>query len=241
MKTLSIDTSSNICSLAILADNKIIYEDYIADKLTHSENLMPMIKKAFDNLTINLADIDLFACSKGPGSFTGIRIGVATICAFRDYYNRKAIGISSLEGLAYNIVPKENSLVCSIIDAKNNNVYYGLFEFENNELKNTFILSSDNIENVITYIDTLQTNYSSMSFIGDGAYLYKNLIVSKLSNKFNNITFAEDTKNLANSISIAKAAYNKYNHGEFGDSNSLVPTYLRACQAERSIKNPENV
>ena len=64
MKTLSIDTSSNICSLAILADNKIIYEDYIADKLTHSENLMPMIKKAFDNLTINLADIDLFACSK---------------------------------------------------------------------------------------------------------------------------------------------------------------------------------
>ena len=112
---------------------------------------------------------------------------------------------------------------------------------ENNELKNTFILSSDNIENVITYIDTLQTNYSSISFIGDGAYLYKNLIVSKLSNKFNNITFAEDAKNLANSISIAKAAYNKYNHGEFGDSNSLVPTYLRACQAERSIKNPENV
>lgn len=87
----------------------------------------------------------------------------------------------------------------------------------------------------------MQTNYSSISFIGDGAYLYKNLIVSKLSNKFNNITFAEDAKNLANSISIAKAAYNKYSHGEFGDSNSLVPTYLRACQAERSIKNPENV
>ncbi len=100
MKTLSIDTSSNICSLAILADNKIIYEDYIADKLTHSENLMPMIKKAFDNLTINLADIDLFTCSKGPGSFTGIRIGVATICAFRDYYNKKALGMSSLEVLA---------------------------------------------------------------------------------------------------------------------------------------------
>ena len=68
-----------------------------------------------------------------------------------------------------------------------------------------------------------------------------NVSYRKLSNKFNNITFAEDTKNLANSISIAKAAYNKYNHGEFGDSNSLVPTYLRACQAERSIKNPENV
>ena len=111
MKTLSIDTSSNICSIAILDDNKIIYEDFISDKLTHSENLMPMVQKAFDSLPINLSDIDLYACSKGPGSFTGIRIGVATICAFRDFYNKPAIGISSLEGLAYNISSANDALV----------------------------------------------------------------------------------------------------------------------------------
>ena len=239
MKILSIDTSSRICTVCIYEDNNVLIELNNDDERTHSQKLMPMIQKAFESVNLTLNDINLIACAKGPGSFTGIRIGIATAKAFSDVKKIPVVGVTSLEGLAYNL--GSSGLICSLIDAKNNNVYYGLFEFENNELKNTFILSSDNIENVITYIDTLQTNYSSISFIGDGAYLYKNLIVSKLSNKFNNITFAEDTKNLANSISIAKAAYNKYNHGEFGDSNSLVPTYLRACQAERSIKNPENV
>ena len=239
LKILSIDTSSKICTVCIYEDNNVLIELNNDDERTHSQKLMPMIQKAFESVNLTLNDINLIACAKGPGSFTGIRIGIATAKAFSDVKKIPVVGVTSLEGLAYNL--GSSGLICSLIDAKNNNVYYGLFEFENNELKNTFILSSDNIENVITYIDTLQTNYSSISFIGDGAYLYKNLIVSKLSNKFNNITFAEDTKNLANSISIAKAAYNKYNHGEFGDSNSLVPTYLRACQAERSIKNPENV
>ncbi|HCF64937.1 MAG TPA: tRNA (adenosine(37)-N6)-threonylcarbamoyltransferase complex dimerization subunit type 1 TsaB [Clostridiales bacterium] len=239
LKILSIDTSSKICTVCIYEDNNVLIELNNDDERTHSQKLMPMIQKAFESVNLTLNDINLIACAKGPGSFTGIRIGIATAKAFSDVKKIPVVGVTSLEGLAYNL--GSSGLICSLIDAKNNNVYYGLFEFENNELKNTFILSSDNIENVITYIDTLQTNYSSISFIGDGAYLYKNLIVSKLSNKFNNITFAEDAKNLANSISIAKAAYNKYNHGEFGDSNSLVPTYLRACQAERSIKNPENV
>ena len=76
MKILSIDTSSNICSVSILEDTTLIWEDHISDKLTHSENLMPMIKKSLENLNLSLSDIDLFACSKGPGSFTGIRIRV---------------------------------------------------------------------------------------------------------------------------------------------------------------------
>lgn len=214
MKILSIDTSSKICTVCIYEDNNVLIELNNDDERTHSQKLMPMIQKAFESVNLTLNDINLIACAKGPGSFTGIRIGIATAKAFSDVKKIPVVGVTSLEGLAYNL--GSSGLICSLIDAKNNNVYYGLFEFENNELKNTFILSSDNIENVITYIDTLQTNYSSISFIGDGAYLYKNLIVSKLSNKFNNITFAEDTKNLANSISIAKAAYNKYNHGEFG-------------------------
>ena len=204
MKILSIDTSSKICTVCIYEDNNVLIELNNDDERTHSQKLMPMIQKAFESVNLTLNDINLIACAKGPGSFTGIRIGIATAKAFSDVKKIPVVGVTSLEGLAYNL--GSSGLICSLIDAKNNNVYYGLFEFENNELKNTFILSSDNIENVITYIDTLQTNYSSISFIGDGAYLYKNLIVSKLSNKFNNITFAEDTKNLANSISIAKDA-----------------------------------
>ena len=126
MKILSIDTSSDICSVAILEDNTVLKELHIDDIKTHSEKLMPLIQNIFDECKLSLDNINLIACSKGPGSFTGIRIGIATAKAFADSKNIQAIGISSLDGLAYNI--ENEGLTCSIIDAKNNNVYFGLFE-----------------------------------------------------------------------------------------------------------------
>ena len=134
MKILSIDTSSDICSVAILEDNTVIKELHIDDIKTHSEKLMPLIKNIFDECKLNLDNIDLIACSKGPGSFTGIRIGIATAKAFADSRNIKTIGISSLDGLAYNI--ENTGLTCSLIDARNSNVYLGIFE--NNILKGEY-------------------------------------------------------------------------------------------------------
>lgn len=126
MKILSIDTSSDICSVAILEDNTVIKELHVDDIKTHSEKLMPLIKNIFDECKLSLDDIELIACSKGPGSFTGIRIGIATAKAFTDSKNMQSIGISSLDGLAHNI--ENEGLTCSLIDARNNNVYLGLFE-----------------------------------------------------------------------------------------------------------------
>lgn len=234
MKTLSIDTSSNICSLAILDDAKIIYEDYIADKLTHSENLMPMIKKAFDNLTISLADIDLFTCSKGPGSFTGIRIGVATICAFRDYYNKKAIGISSLEGLAYNITPKENSLVCSMIDAKNNNVYAGLFKYEANHYSLIDKYMSDSISNVLELLQKYSTY--EIIFVGSGAETHR----SSIQNSFKNCSITEGTQNNSSAGGIAKAALYKYFNCTAKEDLTLSPLYLKKSSAEIELEKKLN-
>jgi len=126
MKILSIDTSSDICSVAILEDDTLIKELHIDDIKTHSEKLMPLISDIFDKCNLTLDNIDLIACSKGPGSFTGIRIGIATVKAFSDSKKLNAIGISSLDGLAHNI--ENDGLTCALIDAKNNNVYFGLFE-----------------------------------------------------------------------------------------------------------------
>ena len=230
MKTLSIDTSSNICSIAILDDNNIIYEDFISDKLTHSENLMPMVQKAFDSLPFNLSDIDLYACSKGPGSFTGIRIGVATICAFRDFYNKPAIGISSLEGLAYNISSENNSLVCSIIDAKNDNVYAGLFKYEGNHYSLIGKYMSDNINNVLEAIK----NYSDdeITFVGSGSKLFAELI----KNNFNNCTIAKDEANNSSAASIAKAAIYKHFNCNSKEELSLSPLYLKKSSAEIELE-----
>ena len=94
MKILSIDTSSNICTVAVLENYECKEEIIVDDARNHSEKIMPVIEEALNKTNLNLTDIDLIVCDKGPGSFTGIRIGVATICAFRDYYNKSAIGIS---------------------------------------------------------------------------------------------------------------------------------------------------
>ena len=170
MKILSIDTSSKRCSVTILDDSKVLINLCNDDEKTHSVKLMPMVDQAFKDTNLNLDDIALLACSVGPGSFTGVRIGIATVKAFADVKNIPVVGISSLESLAYNLhINNDNSLAnfvlnrlsnstkissdktnyeihnsisdnqlihntltCSLIDAKHENVYCGLYKFSSN-------------------------------------------------------------------------------------------------------------
>ena len=110
MKILCIDTSSNLCSVAILENNNLINKLELNNGLTHSETLMPLIKELLNTSNLSLKDIDLLVSDIGPGSFTGIRIGVSTVKAFADCLNIPCVGISSLEVLAYNI--KNNGIIC---------------------------------------------------------------------------------------------------------------------------------
>lgn len=226
MKILSIDTSSSICSVSILEDKEVIKEKENNDIKTHSQKLMPLIDELFNECNIKLKDIDLIACCVGPGSFTGVRIGVSTVKAFADVMNIPVIGVTSLEGLAYNV--KKYGYICSLIDAKNNNVYFGLFEFENDQYKIINKLKADNINNII---DELK-QYNNITFVGDGAAIYKDIIEKKLSNcKFVDSKFNEQT-----SVSIAHIARKLYENGENGTSENLIPIYLRKSQAERVLE-----
>ena len=132
MKILSIDTSSKVCSVCASEDTDVIIEKHIEDERTHSQKLMPLVDEVLNACNISLKDFNLFACCIGPGSFTGVRIGVATVKAFNDVTNIPIASVSSLESLAYNTLASNFSdktdLVCSVIDAKNDNVYYGLFK-----------------------------------------------------------------------------------------------------------------
>lgn len=223
LKILSIDTSSNICSVAILDDLNILYEHSTNDGLTHSQNLMPMIDKAFSKCSLSLKDIDLFTCSIGPGSFTGIRIGISTMKAFVDVYNKPSIGISSLEGLAYNI---DSEYVCSIIDAKHDNVYCGLFQKNKSNSSYSIIteLISSDIDSALSIL--LKYKYN-ITFIGDGAILHKDKII----NTFNNCTIIEDNHLIEqNAVSFGKAAYIKYINNI--ECNTLSPLYMKKSQAE---------
>ena len=248
MKILAIDTSSKICSVAITEDTNKIIELENDDEKTHSVKLMPMVDEAFNKSGLNLNDIDLLACSVGPGSFTGLRIGIATIKAFSDAKNLPVTSVSSLEGLAYNLIDDKtpntklsNTLFVSLIDAKNENVYCGLYRYYNNQLNQTTDLIAEDIHAVISKINTTLLSFSNqfneVVFVGDGAIQYKEIIKNELD--YSSIQFAEEHLNNSNSISIATAGLIKYKNGDFGYSNYLVPLYLKKPQAERELENKQ--
>ena len=221
MKILSIDTSSNICTVAVLENYECKEEIIVDDARNHSEKIMPVIEEALNKTNLNLTDIDLIVCDKGPGSFTGIRIGVGTVLAFQDSLNIPCIGVSSLEALAYNV--KNNGIICSLIDAKNQNVYFGLFE-KNDYYKQLKDFSFLSIDEVILKLK----KYDNITFVGDGTLIYKEL----LKNNFNNCNFCN--KNALSSYSLALAGLDKYNSNI---KNNIMPLYLRKSQAERATEN----
>lgn len=234
MKILSIDTSSKICSVSILEDNEIIIEKHLDNELTHSQKLMPLIDEILKSNNITLSDLDLFACSVGPGSFTGVRIGVSTVKAFNDVTNIPIVAVSSLESLAYNTLDSnyknDAKLVLSIIDAKNDNVYYGLFKRNDD----TFTLVEElDAKNIDEMIETLKKYHSSsILFVGDGAEKHQ----YHLLKHFSRATFVEDKHNRQTSTSVGKAGFHHYINGNYGDSNSISPLYLRKSQAERALE-----
>lgn len=220
MKILSIDTSSNICTVAILEDYECKEEITVNDARNHSEKIMPVIEEALNRTNLNLKDINLIVCDKGPGSFTGIRIGVGTVLAFEDSLNIPCIGVSSLESLAYNV--KKKGIICSLIDAKNDNVYFGLFGNDQNyqQLDDLAFLSIDEVISKIKIFDNI-------TFVGDGALAHQEL----LKNSAHNCSFCD--KNDLSSYSLGIAGLYKYNRNI---KNSLMPLYLRKSQAERALE-----
>ena len=252
MKILAIDTSSKNASVAILEDLNVILELNNNDEKTHSQKLMPMIDEALQKTNLSLENIDLISCSLGPGSFTGVRIGIATAKAFVDSKNIPAVGITSLEGLAYNM--NREGYFCSCINAGHGNVYAGFFHIVKKENTNYFqTIESDfaflNLEDESgnyssqPLLDFLQRNEkvklmdNPIHFVGDASITYESLLETLNFDNNNSIILAGPQQCEVSSISIAKAGYAKYKNGEYGNSSILSPIYLRKSQAELSLEN----
>ena len=236
MKILSIETSNKICSTAILEDKNLIKKIELNNGLTHSETLMPLIKQILEETKLSLSNIDLLVCDIGPGSFTGIRIGIATVKAFTDSLNIPSVGISSLEGLAYNI--KNEGLICSLIDCKNNNCYYSLYELKNNTYTLLEEPKADSVENCLNYLNYKYSNYV-ITFIGDVS-LYKELIentsknfilIDNTNTQFKNVNINSNNIDVYN---LGIAGFNKFNKN--GKDENLLPLYLKKPQAQRQLE-----
>ena len=222
MKVLSIDTSSNICSVAILEDENLIKEISLDNGLTHSESLMPTIDQIFEETNLSLKDIDLLVVDKGPGSFTGIRIGVSTVMAFSDSLNIPAAGISSLEALAYNV--EADGIICSLIDAKNSNCYCGLYELNNGEYSIIHALTAYHIDEIINW---LKNRFKQITFVGSGAIVNKELLQEAFPNCIISNT------NYLSAYKLGLAGLKSYKDG---NCEKINPLYLRKSQAERMLE-----
>ncbi len=228
MKILSIDTASNICGVSILEDTNLICKLDQDTGRTHSENLMPMLQQAFRQSNLSLNDIDLLVCDNGPGSFTGIRIGIATIKAFCDSLNLPCIGISSLEALAYAI--QEEGFIASILDCKNDNCYFALYERKNSNYHEIIAPTAETIENALNLCAQKISLNKSITFVGNGSVIYQESIVHKFKE---NAILAPLDANILDSYLVGLAGFHKYKQNQLED---VLPLYLKKPQAQRQLE-----
>lgn len=225
MNILAIDTSAKVTSVCLFADNKIIATMSINNNLAHSQTLMPMINDIFTCSKFLLSDVDCFAVNIGPGSFTGLRIGIAAIKGLAFSRNIKCIGISSLKSLAYNLI-NSDCIICPVIDARCNQMYTALFESNGTTLTRLF---EDDCLKIDEIYKRLKDYKKPIFFIGDGSVLCYNEINSKLDNVF----LCNEICCNTNATSLALLARDADYLSEFIDCDSLIPSYLKLSQAQK--------
>ncbi len=225
MKLLCIDTSSKLCSVAILDNNTLTCKKELDNGLTHSQNLMPILKQILEENNLTLKDIDLLVCDIGPGSFTGIRIGVATVKAFQDSLNIPAVGVDSLITLSLNV--KTQGIICSIIDCKNDNCYYGIYNLEKDTYNTLKSPVADSFENCINELKFKYPN-NKITFVGDLNDNFKNIISENINN------YAFNPLNSLDIYNLGIIGLDLYKQKKVPDN--ILPLYLKKPQAQRQLE-----
>ncbi len=228
MRILAVDTSSNVASAAIVDDNKLVCECVLNNKLTHSQTLMPMVDEVFRKSELSPLDIDVFAVSAGPGSFTGLRIGVTTIKGLAHAVNKPVCGVNTLEALAYNL-PFCPYIISPIMDARREQVYNAFYKWENGVLKEVTEPRAISLDDCLEELSELG---EKVVFLGDGVAVFRDKIKDTLKEQ---ALFAPQLACTQRAACVAEAAKNKetINYGE------LAPLYLRKSQAEREAEERE--
>ena len=236
MKILGIDCTAKPASVAVLEDGKVLSSAYTNTGLTHSQTLVPMMESALKDAQLDLSDIERFAINAGPGSFTGVRIGVAALkgLVFSDEAN--CVPVSTLESLAYNFLGlpgMEDHVICPAMDARRSQVYTALFERKGEKVHR---LMEDAALPIPELLAKLEEAGRPVLFAGDGAELcYEASRETSLD-----VCLAPEQLRYQNAVSVAACAADKLAAGEAPVvSDEILPVYLRAPQAERELKKKQ--
>ena len=220
MILMCVDTSGPSAGLALVRDGELIYEATLVNSLTHSVNLMPMAEEALRSSGLEMKDIGLFAAVVGPGSFTGVRIGVAAVQGMAQGLNKLCLPVNALEALAFGLLCDEH-VVCPIRDARAGQVYGAAFRAGRR-------LMEDAVLKLPEYLEEIRPMGERFVFIGDGVPVSREKIMEALGER---AAFAPSHLSLLKAGSAAMIAWEK--RGQAVQPHELLPLYLRRPQAER--------
>ncbi|WP_167957833.1 tRNA (adenosine(37)-N6)-threonylcarbamoyltransferase complex dimerization subunit type 1 TsaB [Anaerosporobacter faecicola] len=228
MKILAIDSSGLVASVAIISDKELIGEYTINYKKTHSQTLLPMLDAVVKMVELDLKEIDAIAVAKGPGSFTGLRIGSSTAKGLGLALNKPIIEIPTVDGLAYNI-GFTDYMICPLMDAKRNQVYTGLYEYIDGKFS---VIKQECAVALSEIIQEINEKGRKVIFLGDGVPVYKEQIeqVITVAHEYSPAHLARQR---AGAIGALACRY--YEEGTMVNARDHKPEYLRLSQAEREL------
>ena len=228
MVILGIESSAPSASVAVVKDGKLLSEMFLNVGLTHSVTLLPLIKQAVEGAGMSVSDIDAVAVSNGPGSFTGVRIGVSTAKGIAQPENKICVPVSTLETIAYPLTDSE-CVAVSVMDARCQQVYCALFDCSNSEMKR---ITEDDAISLDNLCEMLKQYDKKIVLIGDGADITYNYLNGKISNLYK----ASPIFKYQRASSVALLAEKLIAEEKITSASELVPAYLRLSQAERELK-----
>ncbi|MEG2199160.1 MAG: tRNA (adenosine(37)-N6)-threonylcarbamoyltransferase complex dimerization subunit type 1 TsaB, partial [Anaerovorax sp.] len=232
--------------VALIDEKGIVFEERSEQRLNHLQNLMTMIDKLLTKCAVLIGDVTCIAVSEGPGSFTGIRIGVSSARALAQCLGIKTIGVPTLKTFAYaEEPPAKDILLCPIFDARRNQVYSAAYSWEgcredgSDQWAEKIPANAYELEELLTCLEP----YSAIRFFGDGIEVSKEKILawviqcSKNGNPEKQIEFAQGNARNQHAAPVAKLAYELYKQGRCKSFFDLKPVYLRKAEAQRKLED----
>ncbi len=231
MKLLSIECSASPASAAIIDDGKVIASSFINTRLTHSQTLMPMVKDILSASMTSFEDIEGIAVASGPGSFTGIRIGISAVKGLAAPKNLPCVAVSTLRAMAEMFRGKD-CYVCAVMDARCNQVYNAIFEIGGDKITRVCedrALMCDELAKEVTLL--YKSKQKEIIICGDGADLFYEYV-----SEFKGIVLANPILKYQNAAAVGLCAEKDFLRDKIISASELLPTYLRLPQAERELK-----
>lgn len=242
MNILAIETTGANASVSIINEEGQVFTESSSDKLNHLQHLVPMMDTLLDKCRLTIDDVTYIAASEGPGSFTGIRIGVSTARAIAQGKGIDTISVPTLKSFLYQ-VPEYRGIICPIFDARRSQVYGGAYQWVDQKSYRE-VLPGDayDLADMLEQLEAVSGGQEVM-FFGDGIDSYQKMIMDwseRLQNSSPNnnirVLFAKEELKLQTSSSVAKLALELYKAGEIKNLFDLKPVYMRKAEAERKLE-----